>query len=283
VGSGIEFNPPNGTSEFVWTAADVPTGTSMLFYMTDAMNRKGGVSDLMTSHATGNRLCLNSTSPTTTAVIASASATLRPKASPVSRPKKLSAGAISGIAVGGVIGLAGFVALVHFRLWKRKFWTTPSETNLIDIDESFNEDPDLLSRLDPFPPPNPQFGGSDASSQDWARLASLSSDFTHSPTTETQTVDASSVAVAASSVAVALHPPTSSSRARARARKGNTTSAGAAVTSMQFIVHTDAEDVIDEAREDEVEVVELPPRYINGRQTSFLSVTSDDSHSPLPS
>jgi len=101
--------------------------------MTDAMNRKGGVSDLMASHATGNRSCINSTSLSTTAVVASS--THPPTTSPVSRSKKLSAGFISGIVVGGTVGVAAFAALaLLFRLWKRKRSSVQPGNHLIDID-----------------------------------------------------------------------------------------------------------------------------------------------------
>ncbi|KAH9960145.1 hypothetical protein BC827DRAFT_1268372 [Russula dissimulans] len=263
-GSGIELNPTNGTSESVWTAANVPAGTSMLFYMTDAMNRKGGVSALMTSHASGDNSCINSMSPSTTAVIASS--THAPTTSPISGSKKLSAGAISGIAVGGAIGLAAFVApALLFRFRKRKASTVRSDHHLIDIDENFHEHPELLSQVDPFPPPSAQSRDSDASPEEWTHFASPERHFIHSHPTETRTVAESSVAVA-----VTLQPPTSSSRAR----KGKTTSAGPGSPNVtRFIVHTDAGDVIHDDNEDEV--VELPPRYNNSRQSLFPSAASN--------
>ena len=142
-GSGIEFNPPIGP-EFVWNPANVPANTSMLFYMADAQNRTGGVSGIMVSRATGDSSCINSTSPSTTGVAASSTST----SSPVSRSKKLSAGAISGIVIGGMIGLVAFVALAFlFRLRNYKPSTPPPDNRRMDIDGRSSKIPADLTPL----------------------------------------------------------------------------------------------------------------------------------------
>jgi hypothetical protein len=139
-GSGIEFNPPIGP-DFVWNPANVPANTSMLFYMADAQNRTGGVSGVMVSQATGDSSCINSTSPSSTTGVAVSSTYLSTTTttsitSPVSRFKRLSAGAISGIVLGGAIGLAGFAALaLLFRPWNRKHSASSSVSHRIDIDD----------------------------------------------------------------------------------------------------------------------------------------------------
>jgi len=150
-GSAIVFNPPNGASEFVWTVANVPAGTSMLFFMTDAQNRTGGVSGLMVSRATGDSSCINSTSPSTTGVTGSSTylTTITTSTSVSSTPtvsvsgfKKLSAGAISGIVLSGAIGLAGFAALaLLFRLRKRKALALSSAGHRMDIDGGSSKTP----------------------------------------------------------------------------------------------------------------------------------------------
>ncbi|KAH9960147.1 hypothetical protein BC827DRAFT_1209454 [Russula dissimulans] len=284
-GSGIEFNPPIG-SDFVWNPANVPANTSMLFYMADAQNRTGGVSGIMVSQATGDSSCINSTSPSTTGVVASSTHTSSthtstPTTSPVSGFKKLSAGGISGIVVGGAIGLVGLAALAFlFQRRNHKPSTPTLDSRHMDIDEVFSEDPGLLSQVEPFPAPST----SDSSaSHELTRLTSPSSHVTHLPPAETQTVAASALA--------SLRSPIPSSRSR----KSNTGSAASSLprhgtstgTGARVIIHRDAGEVIHEVNEDDLEVVELPPRYEDSRPSLFLSTASNETpssgNSPLPS
>ncbi|KAH9960148.1 hypothetical protein BC827DRAFT_1209465 [Russula dissimulans] len=278
-GSGIEFNPPIGP-DFVWNPANVPANTSMLFYMADAQNRTGGVSGVMVSQATGDSSCINSTSPSSTTGVAVSSTYLSTTTttsitSPVSRFKRLSAGAISGIVLGGAIGLAGFAALaLLFRPWNRKHSASSSVSHRIDIDdEGFCEDLELLSQVEPFPPSAEAGAGSADSWPESTRLASLSSHLSHSPPAETRTV--------ATSVDAFLSPTPSTG-----SRKGNTrpaaplslrrnTSVG---TGTRVIVHRDAGEAIHGADEDGV--VEIPPIYEDSRRLLFLRAVLSDTPSP---
>jgi len=279
-GSGIKFNPPIGP-EFVWNPANVPANTSMLFYMADAQNRTGGVSGIMVSQATGDSSCINSTSPSTTDVVASSTRTSTSTTSPVSRSRKLSAGGISGIVVGGAIGLVGLAALAFlFRLRNHKPSTPPLDSRHMDIDEIFSEDPELLSQMEPFPAPSTRDSNA---SHELTRLTSPSSGVTHLPPAETQTVAASALG--------SLRSPIPSSRSR----KSNTGSAASSLprhststgTGARVIIHRDAGEVIHEANEDDLEVVELPPRYEDSRPSLFLGTASNETpssgSSPLPS
>jgi len=286
-GSGIEFNPPTGP-EFVWNPANVPANTSMLFYMTDAQSHTGGASGIMVSHATGDTSCINSTSPSTTGVAASSTLIRAPTStsSPVSGSKKISAGVISGIVVGGMIGLIGFAALVAFLFRRRNYKssTPPLDNHHMDIDEVFHEDPELLSRMQPFPAPGPRDSSVLLISHGLTPSTSSSSHVTHSPPAETQSV-------AVSAVALPLPPMPSSSRSRKSSPRSRASSSprpsSSTGTGTRVIVHRDGGEVIHEADEDEAEVVELPPRYEDSQRSLFRGAASSETpssgDSPLPS
>jgi hypothetical protein len=65
-GTAIVLNAPNGATEYVWNPASIAAGTSVIFVMSDAQNRTGGVSPITLTGSSNDTSCLNANSPSVT-------------------------------------------------------------------------------------------------------------------------------------------------------------------------------------------------------------------------
>jgi hypothetical protein len=129
-GTAVVLNPPNPSTEFVWSAASVAAGTEIVFVMTDSQNRTGGASGIIVSGSTGDTSCLNSNSPSvtlqgTSSTMGSSSAYTSsaytsstytsPTSSPSSTPGSSSSKVTLAAAIAGAsVGLVALVALGVF-------------------------------------------------------------------------------------------------------------------------------------------------------------------------
>ncbi|KAI9512804.1 hypothetical protein F5148DRAFT_1145794 [Russula earlei] len=257
-GRGTVLNPPTGPLfQFVWKAASVPADTSILFYMSDARNRRGGVSDILVSGSTADASCLNLNSPSS--IASSTNAPARATATSAAGPqaKKGSNGPRPEIIIGAVIGLTilftGLV-LVLVRLRKRE-GSTPSPRRPNDIDEDFRKEPALLGQVDPFPPPS-----TTDISHEMTRLSS-SGHVKPLPLPDDQVVPEPDGALLSS---VSLSGP----------RTSNTPPPRSPSPSTRVLVHRDAEELVEEDG-----IIELPPEYDENRRPLVFHVAPNDTPS----
>ena len=117
---------PNNATSYVWNAASIPAGTSVIFAMSDAKNRTGGISNVLISNSTSNTWCINANSPSvtfqsttstqTSLSPSSASSSAKPSAS--SKSSKHSGKTL--VAVLGTLGSLGVVAALGLFLLRRR-------------------------------------------------------------------------------------------------------------------------------------------------------------------
>ena len=124
-GTATVLNAPNGATSYVWSAASIPAGTSVIFAMSDAQNRTGGVSGILVSGSTGNTSCLNANSPsvtlqsppsTQTSLSPSSSSSSSAQASASSKSSKISGMTLFAVIVGTLVFLGVVAALGVFLL-----------------------------------------------------------------------------------------------------------------------------------------------------------------------
>jgi activator of HSP90 ATPase len=119
------LNAPNGATEYVWSAASIPAGTSVIFAMSDAQNRTGGVSGILVSGSTGNSSCLNANSPSVTQQSTPSTQTSLPSSSASSGAEASTSKSskISGLtlfaAIAGTLVFLGVVAALGVFLLRR--------------------------------------------------------------------------------------------------------------------------------------------------------------------
>ena len=117
------LNAPSGATEYVWSAASIPAGTSVVFAMSDAQNRTGGVSGILVSGSTGNTSCLNANSPSVTQQSIPSTPTSPPSAPSSNASAKSKSSKISGMtlvaAIAGTLVFLGVVAALGVFLLRR--------------------------------------------------------------------------------------------------------------------------------------------------------------------
>ncbi|KAF9481016.1 hypothetical protein BDN70DRAFT_931251 [Pholiota conissans] len=136
-GNTFILTPPVGSNSFQWNA-NVARGTQMIFMMTDAQGRPGGVSDIEIVTSSDDATCLNANSPTTTksppsTPTTSKSAQTGTTSSPTSSNTStssptatasagngISIAAIAGTVIGALLFLAVIVTLGLFFLRKKR-------------------------------------------------------------------------------------------------------------------------------------------------------------------
>lgn len=113
------LNPPPGETSFNWTA-NVASGTSIVFIMTDAKGRSGGSSDLKVVGTSDDSSCIDASSPHSTAD-ALATQTNAPHATETvsvsSGPKP---GEIAGVVIGGIALMALLTLFVLFCMRRQR-------------------------------------------------------------------------------------------------------------------------------------------------------------------
>jgi len=241
-GTAIVLNAPSGATEYVWSAASIPAGTSVLFAMSDAQNRTGGVSGILVSGSTGNTSCLNANSPSVTQQ--STPSTPTPPPPPASSSANASASSkssnISGMtlvaAIAGSLVFLGVVAALGVFLLRRcrKNSSRRRRANF-DVDGVYHDSPSLVSvrqGVEPYPTPDTitppyEMTRMENSAASLIRRAPETTNDSPSPV-----------------------PPTSAS-----SRKTNM--ASTRNQPARFILHTDVEEI----EPDESGFIELPPQY----------------------
>jgi len=171
-GGSFVLNPPLGPTTFDWDA-NVASGTSIVFIMTDAQGRQGGSSDIKTVGVSNDKTCLNDLSPSSTArdptstsssppskkVTSTASASPSATSATAGAVKK-SVGAIVGTVLGALIFLAAFTTLALFFLRRRRnswnnnnsFPHRHSRRMRSEVDLTY--DPNHASNVSPYPMPS---------------------------------------------------------------------------------------------------------------------------------
>ncbi|OJT04749.1 hypothetical protein TRAPUB_4543, partial [Trametes pubescens] len=122
-GSSFVLNPPKGPTSYDWTA-DVASGTSLVFIMTDSQGRQGGSSQIYLVNLSDDASCLDKNSPTsvtnapsgTSTPTKSASSTASSTAS--ASPDSSSSGKTSaGTVVAAIVGCLVAAFIVGTLLW----------------------------------------------------------------------------------------------------------------------------------------------------------------------
>jgi len=298
-GNSFTVQSPSSGTNFSWTA-DVATGTTIIFTMTDAQGRSGGSSDTMNVAASNVNNCLNSASPSSTTNQSPSSTS--PVTSPTSSNTSstgVATSTIVGAAVGAGIGVAAIASLVVWYLnrRRRRGWQGgivskghPHRPASLDMDPSTDNDnfhhppvhpypfhSDSASRLAPLlspglsSAPGSGFGSPyhDSTSTDPSARSSEPpyGQLLHSPSNSHGGGLVALGDVANSSVSASM-----SSSGRQKAAMAGM---GSHYPPTRFIVHTDAEDEIPEVVP---AVVELPPQY-----TERMPMTMQTASRPMSS
>ncbi len=113
LGQAVTLVTDPKTDDFTWQA-NVASGSSMVFIITDSLGRGGGTSDLETVAESSNAACLNEQSPHSTASSAtqmSATQTATSQSSATANPQSAKSGVNAGVIAGIVVGVAAVLLL----------------------------------------------------------------------------------------------------------------------------------------------------------------------------
>jgi hypothetical protein len=283
------------TGSYEWMA-NVESGTSMIFFVVDAAGQQGGSSDLNVVGASDESTCLNSSSPSSTAIPAPgqtsgptstgspATPTSPSNIPPTSDPTKhdkISAASVAGAVVGvSVLALAA-VVLGVFLLRRRRDSARANRHNALRIPSEFDLNESSGGSLAPVihPPREEDRTPGTASyllpAGNYEPVpftvpppiipAARNSGFSNQDRTESGSTDAMSAAQ------------------RKAAMAG--TSGASGYRPARFIVHTDVEEA---GPMDEDELIELPPQYSASRapipslRTGDSSYASSSANPPYP-
>ena len=265
-GTAIVLNAPAGATEYAWNPASIAAGTSVVFVMSDARNRTGGVSDIKIAGSTNDTSCLNANSPSVTQQPTHTSSTSTSSASRVPSSKSKSNGSSSGVGnisgttliaaiVGALVFLGVLAALGVFLFRRCRKKTFRRRTPNFDVDGRLYK----LSAVLSHPVLTLASGGyQDLPSHTPARFGGVDP-FPTAPATGTP-YEMSPMENSAASLIP--HPPpvvaTTDSPSRVHAPSANSRkTASMRYQQAQFILHTDA----DEIAPDENGFIELPPQY----------------------
>lgn len=254
-GTAIVLNAPNGATEYVWNAASIAAGTSVMFIMNDAQDRTGGASDIKIAGSTDDTSCLNANSPSVTqqstpstrtslsASHARATASSSTKASASSTSAKISGITLIAAIAGALIFLGVLAALGVFLFRRYRKSSFRRRRANFDVDGGYHDSPSLISvrhEVDPFPTPPAA-----AAPYEMSRMENSSASLIPPPAPE-----------ATGDLSPPMHPPSSAS-----SRKTNMKTS-TRYQPARFILHTDAEEIVP----DEDGFIELPPQYSENRR-----------------
>ncbi|EED82753.1 predicted protein [Postia placenta Mad-698-R] len=292
-GETFVLNPPTGPPDFEWIA-NIKASTSMLFLMVDSKGRQGGSTPIDQVGVTNDATCLTGSYPSSLAVhpsatftSSSASATSTSTPSGSSSKSSVSGGAIAGGVIGGIVGLAAIALLAYYFLRRNRrtrgrfyddgvyqaYRAGRSKKQNVDLVHETSEDaPPAI--VQPYPLFNPsEFGDG----SDLGAVSSVSNliqpgshpgymPYTHS-THSRQMSDGTSAFP--ESMPGLRDSFSSSSNAQSISSGARRKAAMAGMPAYQpparFILHTDAEDVI-----------ELPPQYSAFRAPSATAQSADE-------
>jgi hypothetical protein len=250
-GTAIVLNTPSSATEYVWNPASIAAGTSVIFVMSDAQNRTGGVSDIKIAGSTDDTSCLNANSPsvtqqsTRTSLSTSTSSSATRVPSSTSSTKASNSSGISGTTLiaaiaGGCVFLGVLAALGVFLFRRCRKKTFRRRTANFEVDGGYHDSPPArYGGVDPFPtfPTAPATGAP----FEMSRMENSAASLIPHP---------APVATTDPPPPVHVHPPSASSR------KSNMTTS-TRYQPAQFILHTDAEEIAP----NEDGFIELPPQY----------------------
>jgi len=145
------LNPPNPSTQFVWSPASVPAGTEIVFVMSDSTNCTGGASGIKVSSSTGDTSCLNSNSPSVTLQGSSSTTSI-----PVTQTSTASSLPSSGsnnnahsttfvtIIAGVVAELVALVALGIFLLCRYRGNQSGWQKRHFELDVDYHDEPSIV-------------------------------------------------------------------------------------------------------------------------------------------
>ncbi|KAF9455101.1 hypothetical protein P691DRAFT_800107 [Macrolepiota fuliginosa MF-IS2] len=155
-GESFVLHPPAGNT-FNWQA-NLTTGTSVIFTMSDSQSRIGGTSPLLVVGSSSDSSCItalpSSAAPTRTPTLTASSSPIATNTGGSNEKTNSSTGIIIGAAVGGAVVLLVLIALIYFcakrntngRTGKRIDLTEPGPGSSAHL---------LGSQPTPYPPINP--------------------------------------------------------------------------------------------------------------------------------
>lgn len=262
-GTGIVLNAPNGATQYVWTAASIPAGTSVLFVMSDAQNHTGGVSDILVSGSTGSNSCINANSPSVTPQATSPTQTSSPSSSATTSASK--SNKISGItlvaAIAGSLVFVGVVAALGVFLLRRcrkkssrrrsadfivdgkAFEVVYLLSPRVDACTGYHDSPSFVPEhhgVEPFPTTTTNI----------------------TPPYEMIRMENSAASLLRPTSEVISHPPAPSPLPTTSTSSRKIVMAPPRNQPAQFILHTD----VEETEPDENGFIELPPQYSESRR-----------------
>lgn len=291
LGKTFVLRPPQGNS-YTWTT-NIASGTNVVFTVSDAQGRQGGVSDLYTVSASGDSSCINSDSPSSTAQSATTTAAGAPTgtatatATPSSTPSNNSNAAVIGSSIaGGTVFLAAVASLIWFFLHKNKRSRDEEDESSI---QGFNaakrrgRSVDLLPDDHSgagvrYPLPSPHTGdplnherGRSVYDPDPYVLPPPALDaHSYFAPTEGDRTSMHNTDPGAGHTRVTSMGTSSSGMTKAQMAAASTSGSMRSHGPQRFILHTDAGEVDDD------EVVELPPMYtqVQTRRTPLANPPS---------
>ncbi|KAG2023558.1 hypothetical protein CC2G_001198 [Coprinopsis cinerea AmutBmut pab1-1] len=319
-GTSTTVQVPMGASRYEWTA-NVPGGTSVMFFMTDARGGQGGASDVRTASRSDDRSCLDdqalsSTMTSSTAASTPTSSTEDSRtASPTTEPSESAAAtaaasvpisAIAGTVIGSLLFLAVIVTLGLFFLknFKKKH-DRMKDAKRRSGATAYSQDPYGNSYRPPSYGPSSTnlVSGENPFADSTSNIHSAYANYSSSDPFQSRPAYPPSPALPTPSSSDPFNPSAPPILPPTHMNDGRPTSPtersqGTSMTSAQrkaamagetshkpqrFIVHTDLEDALPPPSEDEV--VELPPMYTERRGPSNFTVanTTPEDLPPPPS
>ncbi|KAI0741889.1 hypothetical protein C8Q80DRAFT_1196876 [Daedaleopsis nitida] len=305
-GSVFILQPGATDTSYNWLV-DVATGTTLGFYMQDALGRQGGTTEFMVVQESQDASCLDAQSPASfsnapsmTSASAAPTATTDPQSASASS-KRLQSGALAGVIVGPIGALVAVIALVWYGLRNRRSGGTfprrprKEELDLGDGDKVENSAglrthstmrPDHPGTGTPRDPAlNPLMGQGAWSPQ----TSPTTFEFAQSPSSAASSQFSPPVRLDTASIYAASSAYGSGYEPAACARSDTQSSSGAQLKAAQagvrvlapprVILHTDLEDE-DELPPPPEEVIELPPQYIERRRAAPRQESSDVATGP---
>ncbi|EMD42131.1 hypothetical protein CERSUDRAFT_79741 [Gelatoporia subvermispora B] len=311
-GDSFVLDAPTGPTSFDWTA-DIASGTSVVFIMTDSKGRSGGSSQVNMVGLSDETDCLTANVPSSvanppsastshTSGTASTSSSTAPASASSGASSSSSSGTsgatIAGAVIGSLLGIAVVASLVIFLMRKRR-----SRPGQYYDDEGSGAAPAPVVHPYPFSQPGMQESAIDpataypvSSSADLLRSEAGSqygpsspmyppSSRYDDPTMSGQgshMQGGSVMSGTARGIAVDDAAPTTW-RSQSMSSGARNKAAMAGISTYQpparFILHTDAEDVVPLPEED---IIELPPQYSERRTPAAIPHALEDYSSQPP-
>ncbi|ETW87415.1 hypothetical protein HETIRDRAFT_431760 [Heterobasidion irregulare TC 32-1] len=252
-GNATTLSPQKGLAQFEWTA-NVKSGTSMVFVMSDANGRLGGVSDVRVVGATNDATCLNSDSPSSTAQPVPSATSPAEAANTSPSTTTFSGTTIAAVVAGGLVGTIAICSVVIFFVFRRRRrFRDDNKGQFMEFQEHHDGSAPMNGgRLEPDPfvaaLPRP-------TSTNYSPGA---------PSSSTNLISPLPSLTMGSPYSTVPPVPTSKAAMIRAANERNRPS--------RYLIHTDAADDIIP---DESDIIELPPQYSESRRP-ILGLTIPD-------